>query len=1711
MVSILKIPMKNNYLLFCLLYVSFSFAQFSKTHYIPPISSASTQVPTGQSLYISCPSTTPVNFRIKALGGGITNGSVSRDLPFVLNIGNDSSSQIMVSQASIGSVLNNKGYIIEADDMIYATVRFSAQFHAGSIVSKGLAALGTNFRIGGFLNLGISAYNSNHCTFASILATENNTRVSFSDINTGASLINNAGVGNTPPAIILNSGESYTIAVQGPTAANRDALIGALISSDKPVAVNCGSVAGTNSLSANLDFGLDQIVSAERTGKEYILVKGNGDSFPDIESPLIIAHENNTEIFINGSTTAVSTLQAGEYLRLLGNEFSANRNLYIRASKNVFVYQAIGGSNTGSPGDQANQNMHFVPPLTCETPKIVNNIPLINEVSGNSNFLGSVMIVTGDGALLNFIINGTNYTTTTLPPGITITGPSSVIGNANYRTYRVNGLTGNVSIISSKQVYVSYFGSSGAATYGGFYSGFTFKPEISNAPIVATSSNCIPNVVLAVNSLSSFDAFQWFKDDVIIAGANANQFTPNAPGFYNVEAKITECGTTFLSDKIPVSSCASDNDNDGTNGNVDIDNDNDGLSNCTESLGNQPINFTSTAGTITIGAYNNPYTTTVSTTGTVTATPFAGAASGSFVSEVAAGKTNTVTQTVNFTSPISLSLQYPPTANNADLLNANGEFMLQVPVNKTITVLNPSDQLLIDTNYDGIYESGISSFSSFQIRFRLNNGGVPLASGTGTFKFVTNLVTTISYTHKNLSETSSNRATFSLVATCIPKDSDSDGIADQDDRDSDNDGISDIIENLGENYAVIPFVDVNKDGLNDAYAALVPLDSDSDGILNFLDLDADNDGIFDLVESGCTAPDANNNGIIDGGPAAFGTNGIFNGLETAPDSNIYNYTVANGDTDPKQNFIDLDSENDGCNDVFEVGYLDQNSDGILGNAPVAVDANGLVTSASGYTILTPLQSSNYTTGAPIIITTQPANTDGCEAGNTTFSVVTNGVSTHQWQLSTDGGTTFNNIANIAPYSGATTANLLITNVTMAMNSYKYQVFLTKTGNACNLTSSIATFTVLARPVVASQITIVQCDTDSDLIANFNLTQKNNVISAQSASQTFTYFTTQAGAIANNASVKINDPTAYNSPTGNTVWARVENANGCFNFSRINLIVSATQLPPNFSRTFSRCDDFLDAANNDYDGISKFDFSSVENVVLGVLPTTTGFSISYYRNIADFNAETNPISKNSADPISIYNYRNIGYANNQTIFIRVESTLTNSCFGDGKIFLIVEKLPVAHSVSVTRQCDDNPADANIESAFNTSNIQSAVLNGQSLSNVNVTYFDENNASLSSPLPNPFTTKTQLIRARVTNNAGTDPGGRCFDETLIQFTVDKKPVANAVIIAAACDRLLGDLPIDYEFNTSTINATLLGTQNAADFVITYFAQNGNPLSSPLPIAFLTATQTIKAVMTNPINPTCFAETAIQFRVNERPVVDSDTEDYFCDGTNNIKTIDAGLIAGNQADFNYQWFKDGIILPGETNYTYNVAISGIYTATVTDKLSGCFVTRRYKIIFSQKATITNISTTDLYDDNNTVIVTATGAGNYEYSMDEPQGPFQPTGIFTNISAGIHTVYVNDKNGCALASQEIAVVGIMPFFTPNGDSYNDLWKIRGVTSKYNKKSEVFIYDRFGKLLAQIPNGENKGWDGTYNGEVMPADDYWYTLVMEDGRALKGHFTLKR
>ncbi len=668
----------------------------------------------------------------------------------------------------------------------------------------------------------------------------------------------------------------------------------------------------------------------------------------------------------------------------------------------------------------------------------------------------------------------------------------------------------------------------------------------------------------------------------------------------------------------------------------------------------------------------------------------------------------------------------------------------------------------------------------------------------------------------------------------------------------------------------------------------------------------------------------------------------------------------------------------------------------------------------------------------------------------------------------------------------------------------YKVEITVTGSTCVAESQVEL--QFAPAFSLTPKTIKQCDTDLDLITNVNLRQIEPEIVSNFADCTFKYYQNETAANAQNGSFLIANPNLYNNQNGNEVWVRVQNSYGCVVVIKISLTISATQLPLNYSQTLSKCDDFVDIANNDRDGVSLFDFTSVSANLSAIIPNPNNYQIKYYKTEADFNAETDAQGKNLSIQ-NIQNYRNIGFLNNQTIWIKVQSNLDSSCFGFGKLFLIVEKKPIAYPVSDIRGCDDNPNDAILEHSFNTSNIQNIVLGNQIPTDYVVTYFDESNQVLSSPLPNPFLSKTQKIRIRVTNKNGADVSGTCWNETFMQLIVDQQPIANAIIVPTACSIVHTNGTNVFGFDTATFTSSILGTQTG--FIVKYF-DNNNQLLNPIPNPYLSPTETIKAVVENPLNTACTASIFINLKVNPSPEVTSSTENFICSGATNSITISSGLNTANIADFSFKWFRNNIEIAGEANETLAANNEGTYVCQVTNIQSGCSTSSTTKVVFSEKATITSLIISDLIE-NNTLKVTVSGNGSYQFSIDEPMGPFQQSGFFSNIAPGFHTLYVNDKKGCETTSKLFAIVGAMPYFTPNGDSFNDFWQIRGVNATSNSKSKVQIFDRFGRLLSEIPSGASIGWDGTFNGEPLPADDYWFTLTLEDGRTTSGHFSLKR
>ena len=150
--------------------------------------------------------------------------------------------------------------------------------------------------------------------------------------------------------------------------------------------------------------------------------------------------------------------------------------------------------------------------------------------------------------------------------------------------------------------------------------------------------------------------------------------------------------------------------------------------------------------------------------------------------------------------------------------------------------------------------------------------------------------------------------------------------------------------------------------------------------------------------------------------------------------------------------------------------------------------------------------------------------------------------------------------------------------------------------------------------------------------------------------------------------------------------------------------------------------------------------------------------------------------------------------------------------------------------------------------------------------------------------------------------------------------------------------------------------------------------------------------------------------------------------------------------------------------------------------------------------------------FDTNQVIEVSVSGgSGNYEYQLDG--GDWQNSAIFQNVvGCENHIIKVKDAEGCSNDPETTFTILDYPkFFTPNGDGYNDLWNIRCLQTQ---PGVISIFNRHGKLLNQFKTNF-AGWNGTYNGKLLPASDYWFivTYYDENGKEkqFKSHFSLIR
>ncbi|MBK7247189.1 MAG: gliding motility-associated C-terminal domain-containing protein [Flavobacteriales bacterium] len=429
------------------------------------------------------PGDEPIYFNVTAGNTAATvtiaqpaNAGFNGGTPIVLNV--PANSSVRYNMTSLKAQLEtrptnticNTGLHITATEDITCYYECSNTNNPDILALKGANGLGTEFYIP--LHKHAPFYNNDfgnnaNKAFASfeIVATEDNTTVL---INSPVDVDGHPA--QTPFMIILNQGQTYSCAntlystYTDPTKHPS----GAAVLSDKPIAVSIKDDSNHNPSGGCYDLMMDQIVPVGILGTDYVAVKGALYATGD-ESVFLMAVENNTKIYIDGSGTPVATLFAGQYYRHDMDYLSAGPDnaTYMSASKPVYAIHVTGfGCEMG---------MAILPPLNCAGSQQVGVTRSTNE-----GFFLNLLVRTGSQN--DFVVTGPG--TATIPGSAFVTVPGTggewMAARIQYNTTQVPV---NQAIVVSNTSDVFSLGvingGAGSGCRYGFFSEFSGRIDVS--------------------------------------------------------------------------------------------------------------------------------------------------------------------------------------------------------------------------------------------------------------------------------------------------------------------------------------------------------------------------------------------------------------------------------------------------------------------------------------------------------------------------------------------------------------------------------------------------------------------------------------------------------------------------------------------------------------------------------------------------------------------------------------------------------------------------------------------------------------------------------------------------------------------------------------------------------------------------------------------------------------------------------------------------------------------------------------------------------------------------------------------------------------------------------------------------------------------------------------------------------------------------------
>lgn len=656
--------------------------------------------------------------------------------------------------------------------------------------------------------------------------------------------------------------------------------------------------------------------------------------------------------------------------------------------------------------------------------------------------------------------------------------------------------------------------------------------------------------------------------------------------------------------------------------------------------------------------------------------------------------------------------------------------------------------------------------------------------------------------------------------------------------------------------------------------------------------------------------------------------------------------------------------------------------------------------------------------------------------------------------------------------------------------------------------------------------IILCDDNMNGIVNYDLTTSIPTILTNAidpSNTTVEFFTHYNDAVDGNAAEMITNLTNFLIPSsGLSIGIRVTDlSTGCMSYASLDFkIVPIPSLPETQINPIIACQQ-----NNSGDIKGEFDLTIYESFIKG---TDNDLVITYHLTESDAELGVNKI----VNP-SLY------ISKSRTIYIKVSQPYIEiNCSNYLTLDLVVTPLPYVEN-STYAICEVNSTGF---AEFNLSDFSPYMLGtSQAEENFTITYhltledafagtniLDENYLNIIQT--------HQIIGVRIIDN---NMGCIRYDE--IHLYSEEAAIAYDVEnpIIHYCDDFDGTNDgIISSIDLTIYEEDILRFQNPNQFILTYYLNENeanlgiNSINNPN--SFINTQQggqTIYVRVENSFTAArCYDITTIELIIEQPPIVTiSSPKNVLCiDWNETIANQEVVLTTGiTELGYLFEWYYEGNIILGATENELilnHIDERGKYSVIVTSP-NGCVSEKseEFEVLLSGTPIFLNYTTSNAFEDQQNIIVNVMGHGHYIFQLND--GQIQPTGHFTNVPPGYHTITVYDMtsgninqiNSCgSLIIDHIQVINYPTFFTPNGDGYNDLWRIKGLTHFH--EPEIYIYNRYGKLLKQITQ-LGDGWDGTHKGVPLPATDYWFKIIYNEKdingviqrKVFKAHFSLKR